>query len=103
MIQIKDKQLLKEINDGIAEQRDIVHYLLKNYTVYDIAEALAEVIATNPNGDSRITLTADEFFAHFKIRGYKPDGTLERRGSKGLSADNAVADLFTKIKPNSSL
>lgn len=100
MIQIKDKILEKEIKDGIAEQRDITVYLLKNYNAYEIAEALAEVIMMNPNGDSRITLTADEFFSHFKIRGYKLDGTIERRGSKGLSADNAVADLFSKIKPN---
>lgn len=100
MLVIKDKQLEKEIKDGIAEQRDITIYLMKNYTVYEIAEALAEVIMMNPNGDSRITLTADEFFAHFKIRGYRPDGTIERRGgSKGLSADSSVADLFSKIKP----
>lgn len=100
MIQIKDQLLKKEIQDGIAQQKDIVHYLLKNHTVLEIAEALAEDIAAAPQGNTRITITADEFFNHFKIRGYKLDGTPELRGSKGLSSDNAVAEMIKTIKPN---
>lgn len=98
MIQIKDALLKKEIQEGIAQKKDIVHYLLKNYSVLDIAEDLADSLM-NTTTVSPITITADEFFAHFKIRGYKMTGEPELRGSKGLSANESIGDLIKTIKP----
>lgn len=97
MIVIKDQLLKKEIQDGIAQKKDVVHYLLKNYSVLDLAEDIADSIM-NTTTTSPITITAEEFLAHFKIRGYKLNGEPELRGSKGLSQKDAISDLYNALK-----
>lgn len=97
MLAIKDPVLKKEIQDGIAQKKDVVHYLLKNYSVLDLAEDIADSIM-NATTISPITITAEEFLAHFKIRGYKMTGEPELRGSKGLSQRDAISDLYDQLK-----
>lgn len=98
MIEIKNLDLKKELKDGIASPNDVTRYLLKNYSSWEIAEALGEIIATNATAPARITISAEEFLAHFKVRGYKLDGTKENRGNKGNSGDlSEVVDIYNAI------
>ena len=101
MIEIKDPLLKKEIKDGIADQNEVVRYLLKNYSSWDIVTALSEMIMADIQLPTKITITAEELFAHFKIRGYKADGTRENRGNKSEGSEEyeqLFSDLTNKIK-----
>ena len=61
-------------------KEQFANYLLKTFPVYEIALALAETI--NYEEPKPITITQEEFEAHFRIRGIKPDGTPENRGRR---------------------
>lgn len=99
MIQITDLQLKKEMKDGVAAPSDITKYLLKNYSSWEIAEALGEILATNAIAPTRITISAEDFLAHFKVRGVKLDGTKEGRGNKmDVGKINDVVDMYKKIQ-----
>ena len=102
MIEIKDPLLKKEIKDGIADQNEVVRYLLKNYSSWDIVTALSEMIMADIQLPTKITITAEELFAHFKIRGYKAGtATRENRGNKSEGSEEyeqLFSDLTNKIK-----
>lgn len=93
MIEIKDLQLKKEIKDGIADQNEVVRYLLKNYSSWDIVTALTEMIMADIQQPTKITITKEDFFAHFKIRGFKADGSIENRGKKSAIKPEDTGEL----------
>lgn len=94
VVSIKDPLLYKDIKAGIASTKQVAEYLLKNYTSYDLALALAEVFITM--GDVKpMTITREQFLTYFRIAGWRiePDevqglkGTRETRGSRSKGDD----------------
>lgn len=78
MIQI-DRTIYRQAKSGEMTKEQLANYLLKTFPVYEIALALAETLDYDIKP---ITLTQEEFDAHFRIRGIKPDGTPENRGRR---------------------
>lgn len=86
MIQI-DRSLYKRFKDGEISVAEFADYLLKNHNAYEIALAFAEAAWIEVNVKP-ITITQEEFDAHFRIRGQRMvDGnyTVENRGRKPKS------------------
>ena len=79
MLQI-DRTIYRQAKSGEMTKEQLANYLLKTFPVYEIALALAETI--NYEEPKPITITQEEFEAHFRIRGIKPDGTPENRGRR---------------------
>ena len=79
MLQI-DRTIYRQAKSGEMTKEQLANYLLKTFPVYEIALALAETI--NFEEPKPITITQEEFEAHFRIRGIKPDGTPENRGRR---------------------
>lgn len=78
MIQI-DRQIYRQYKDGEISAKEVADYLLRTYPVTEIALALAETLDFD---FKPITITQEEFSRHFRIRGIKPDGTPEYRGTR---------------------
>lgn len=93
MIEIKDLALKKEIKDGIASPNEVAKYLLKNYSAWEIADALGEILSSDYQQPTKITITKEDFFAHFKIRGFKADGSIENRGKKSTIKPDDSGEL----------
>jgi hypothetical protein len=55
-------------------------YLVNNYPVTQIAEALADYFLSDSTQVKPITISQEEFDAHFRIRGITADNQVERRG-----------------------
>lgn len=73
-----DRQIYKQYKDGEISTKEVADYLLRTYPVTEIALALAETLDFDYKP---ITITQEEFQQHFRIRGIKPDGTPEYRGT----------------------
>ena len=69
------------VEEGLESLDKLTEYLIRNFSIYDIAHSLAETI--DYEEPKPIVLTKEEFSRHFRIRGIKPDGTPELRGRKG--------------------
>ena len=74
-----DRQIYKQYKDGEISTKEVADYLLRTYPVTEIALALAETLDFDYKP---ITITQEEFALHFRIRGIKPDGTVENRGRR---------------------
>lgn len=94
VVSIKDPLLYKDIKAGIASTKQVAEHLLKNYSSYDLAMALAEAIITM--GDVKpITITREQFLTYFRVAGWRLEaddeqglkGTRETRGSKSKGDD----------------
>ncbi len=83
MIEIKDTTLYRKVKNGEASNEEIADYLMKNYTAYAIAVAMAEVLATSESFDP-IVISEEQFLRHFRLKGKRLDfdGTykVENRG-----------------------
>lgn len=77
MIQL-DRNIYRQAKTGEMTLQQLADYLLRTYPVYEIALSLAETI--NYEAPKPITITREEFEAHFRIRGVKSDGSEEKRG-----------------------
>ena len=75
-----DKAIIRQYRTGDMSTKSLADYLLRTYPVTEIALALAETMTYDP--PKPITLTQEEFNEHFRIRGVRPDGEIERRGRK---------------------
>jgi len=78
-----DRQIYKQAKTGEITIEELGNYLLRNFPASEIALALAETIQYEE--PKPITITKEEFEQHFRIRGVKPDGTIESRGRKRVS------------------
>lgn len=80
---ITDAETLKAIQAGVMSKQELGKYLLSHFPATALANDLAEAILTAQNSRP-VTLSVEEFFAHFKLRGYRfQDGQLipETRGN----------------------
>lgn len=75
-----DRTIYKQAKSGELSIEGLTEYLLRNFSVYEIAKSLAETIQYEE--PRPIILTQEEFSAHFRIRGIRPDGTVENRGRR---------------------
>ena len=75
-----DRETYKRYKTGQMTLDKLTEYLIRNFSIYDIAHSLAETI--DYEEPKPIVLTKEEFEAHFRIRGIKPDGTPELRGRR---------------------
>lgn len=63
-------------------KEEIVDFLLKNYSITQIVEELAEFIMNYSQPTPKIVISQEDFDAHFRIRGTREDGEKENRGRK---------------------
>ena len=75
-----DRETYKRYKTGQLSLEALTQYLIRNYSIYDIAHSLAETI--DYEAPKPIALSQEEFEAHFRIKGIKPDGTPETRGRR---------------------
>lgn len=72
-----DRNEYRRFKDGEIAPKQFAEYLLRTYSAFDIALSFVELV----DGVSKpITITQEEFDAHFRIKGIRADGTVERRG-----------------------
>lgn len=79
-----EKATVSAVRTGQMDKRELVNELLRNNTVMELAEKLAEYIVTYDE-PRPIVVSQEEYdriVALFKIRGLRPDGTVENRGKK---------------------
>ncbi len=69
-------------------------YLVNNYPVTQIAEALADYFLSDSAQVKPITISEEEFRIHFRIRGFSTDNLVEeRRGRPRLNRDDKKVTL----------
>lgn len=88
-----DKKVLAKRVQGMSID-EAAAYLMNNYPVTQISEALADLLLSDFQPVKPIVLTQEEFDAHFRLRGISSDNQLERRGRPKGSVK--------KILPNDS-
>lgn len=79
-----DKALIGAIRQGLGRKEELVRKLLRDNSVFDLAEGLADFLIANDEVKP-ITVSQEEYdriTGLFKIRGLKPDGSIENRGKK---------------------
>ena len=80
------KQLAKRVNGYSIDEA--AQYLINNYPVTQIAEALADMLLSDYAEVKPITISEEEFRKYFKIRGITADNQLERRGRPRLNRED---------------
>lgn len=77
---------------------DLTDYLIKNYSVFDIAESLAENLKDKEEND-KISISYAQFRKYFRVRGLATTSpfTPETRGRKPLSP-KAIAEAVEREK-----
>lgn len=79
-----DKALVSAVKSGQMTKRELVQDLLRQNTIMEMAERLADYII-NEDESSPIVVSQEEFdriTSLFRIRGMRVDGTFENRGKK---------------------
>ena len=79
-----DKALCSAVKSGQIDRRELVQDLLRQNSVFDLAERLADYTITYDE-PKPITVSQEEYdriTGLFKIRGYRVDGSVENRGKK---------------------
>lgn len=93
-VTIKLPALQKSMKMGEASIDDVARYLLQNYSVFDIANALAEIFITEAAYEEipPITISQEEFDKHFRILGQRyvdgqwvKDGRGRKTGTKVIN------------------
>lgn len=74
-----DKKVLAKRVQGMSID-EAAQYLMNNYPVTQISEALADLLLTDFQPIKPVIITEEEFNAHFRIRGTTTDNQVERRG-----------------------
>ena len=77
---------LKKLEAAIKNrtgQDEIVNYLIENATTKELAEGLANALFELDKRKDRtlIRISQSDFDKHFRIIGFKSDGTKEQRGA----------------------
>ena len=88
-----DKKVLSKRVQGMSID-EAAQYLINNYPVTQIAEALADYFLSDSTQVKPITISQEEFDTHFRIRGITADNQVERRGRPRLNRE----DKKTTIK-----
>lgn len=82
---IKDPTVIKDIKAGITQVPELANYLIRNFTIMEIARELAAYIIEDDQAKP-ISISDEDFRRHFRIIGKKLDenGNLvtETRGRK---------------------
>lgn len=89
-----DKKVLAKRVQGMSID-EAAAYLMNNYPVTQISEALADLLLTDYQPIKPIIITEEEFNAHFRIRGTTLSGTAENRGRPAGSKN--------RIKPHNDV
>lgn len=85
MLLITDKALVSAIRTGQAQKEQLVQELMRQNSVYTLAERLADYLLEYDEAKP-IVVSQEEYdriTALFKIRGLRVDGSVENRGGKG--------------------
>ena len=77
---------LKKLEAAIKDktgQDEIVKYLIENVTTKELAESLVDAFykLDKAKENTLIRISQSDFDKHFRIIGFKADGTKERRGA----------------------
>ena len=80
-----DKNILREIGDTNTAIQELADFIIRNNSIFDIAQSLAEKIIKEKSvtSPSKIVVTEDEYrsiISLFRVKGYNDDGTLSKRG-----------------------
>ena len=80
-----DKNILREIGDTNTAIQELADFIIRNNSIFDIAQELAEKIIKEKSvtSPSKIVVTEDEYrsiISLFRVKGYNDDGTLSKRG-----------------------
>lgn len=77
------RQTILQLRHGALTKEDLQKQLL-NYPMSEIVETCAALLMETgiQSTPTKITITQEQFDAHFRIAGLKEDGTKETRGRK---------------------
>lgn len=85
------KDFLKTISDRNVSIQEITDFLIRNYSIFDLATELATyMLKERERPTAKIPVTEQEFQQIcnlFRVKGVRADGTEERRGRKRLDSD----------------
>lgn len=80
------KEILKKIKDGYVDKDELVNYLMRNYSLFDITNSLAEFIFEVERDEKKpIVVTEEEYnqiVSLFRIRGFDVNGNPNPQGRK---------------------
>lgn len=80
------KEIIRKVKDGFLRKEDLVHYLMRNFNLYEITESLAEcILEIETNEVKPIVVTEEEFnqiTSLFRIRGFDVNGKPNPQGRK---------------------
>lgn len=82
---ILPKEMEKALKDGLLEQRELSRYLIINYPVSVLADALSDFLLKADITAQPIPLSQEDYervTSLFRIKGQRADGTVENRGKK---------------------
>lgn len=78
------KEIIRKAKDGYLTKEELVHYLMRNFNLYEITESLAEcIIEIEANETKPIVLTEEEYnriTSLFRIKGFDINGNPNPQG-----------------------
>lgn len=80
--------VLKRMRGTRMSVEEVKEYLVNNYPVTQIAEALAELLFEAPEEFKPVVISQEDFDRHFRIRGVTADNRAEKRGRPRKVVDN---------------
>lgn len=85
------KEIIRKVKDGYLTKDELVHYLMRNFNLYEITESLAEcILEIETNEVKPIVVTEEEYqqiTGMFRIRGYDINGNRNPQGRKRLNQE----------------
>ena len=85
------KEIIKKVKEGYLEKDALVSYLMRNFSLYELTESLAEFIyEVELNSPKPIVVTEEEYqqiTGMFRIRGYDINGNRNPQGRKRLNQE----------------
>ena len=85
------KEIIKKVKEGYLEKDALVSYLMRNFSLYELTESLAEFIfEVELNSPKPIVVTEMEYqqiIGMFRIRGYDINGNPNPQGRKRLNQE----------------
>ena len=86
------KDVLKKIKEGYLDKKALVDYLMRNYTLHELTESLAEfILEVEITTPKPIVVTEEEYnqiTSLFRIRGFSVDGKPNLQGRKRKDSPN---------------
>ncbi len=77
---VKDRTIANAIKNRAITEDELTTHIMENYPMTAICRELARLLLKSTI--QPITITPQEFDAHFRIQGLKADGSQETRGRK---------------------